>query len=204
MSSSATGAPRARTHLSVVVITALLGSATLAGCEGSDVGPSPTATQSSPVPTAESPAWERKYDDVELEFYREAIQRADAYETKAQPMWAAGKATQAAKELFQDNLLTWRVAWARLNTYEKQGIKIARAPKVLSSEADSIKLLRGVAGETKILRCVDATDLGGTINGEPLQEGTNEPVVQRITAVRDDAGAWRFSDFDTTDKSCRR
>ena len=187
---------------SAVVAAVFLGSATLAGCDGSDGDTSPTATQSSPVPTAESPAWERKYDAAELEFYREAIQRADAYEIKVQPVWAAGKATQAAKELFQDNLLTWRVAWARLNTYEKQGIQIARAPKVLSSEAESVKLLSGVAGETKILRCVDATDLGGTINGEPLQEGTTEPVVQQITAVRDNAGAWLFSDFDTTDKPC--
>lgn len=185
-------------------LTAIVAVLALAGCDGSDSPPVPTNSASPTRPTTTIAGWESKYSAGELEFFQQAVQRADSYEVKAQPMWAAGKATQEAKELFQDNLMTWRVAWTRLKSYEAQGIRIARAPKVLSSEAESVKLLGGAAGETKILRCVDATDLGGTINGDPLQEGTKGPVVQHITAVRDVSGAWLFSDFDTTDKPCDR
>lgn len=173
----------------------------LVGCSDEpDTPPRPSASPTSTTTTA--PAWEEKYTAAEIAVYSEAVQRAEAYESKAQPIWAAGKATPAAKEFFQDNLLTWQLDWADLQSYEKQGIQIARAPKVLTTEPESIKLLDKGAAETKLRRCVDATDLGGTANGEPLKEGTDGPVVQTITVYKYDDGGWRFSRFDTTDKPC--
>ena len=173
----------------------------LAGCTDSPATPPlPSASPTSATTTA--PAWEDKYNAKELTVYREAVQRAEAYEAKAQPFWAAGKATSAAKQLFKDNLLAWQLDWADLKTYEKQGIQIASAPKVLSTEAASIKFLDKAAAEAKLRRCVDATDLGGTINGKPLKEGTDKPVIQTVTVYKYDDGSWRFGRFNTTDEPC--
>ena len=44
----------------------------------------------------------------DLVIYREAVQPVEAHEAKSQPIYAAGKATKAAKELFQDNLQSWQ------------------------------------------------------------------------------------------------
>lgn len=202
MSRSVHRANAARAGAASVVTAAVSAAVVLTGCDGPSASPSPTLMPSASATMVAPPSWEADFDAAELEFYREAEQLAGAYEAKAQPIWAAGKATQAAKELFQDNLLTWRTAWARLEQLERQGIQIARAPRVLSSQAEGVTLLSDDAGEAKILRCVDATDLGGTVNGEPLQEGTTKPVRQHVTAARDTSGSWRFSDFITTDETC--
>ena len=183
-------------------VMAAVCSLALIGCgNSSDASPRSSAPPKSTT-TTPPPAWESKFTAEELAIYREAIQRAEAYESKAQPIWAAGKATRAAKALFEDNLLTWRLDWADLQSYEKQGIQIARAPKVLSTEPESIKLLDKGAAETKLRRCVDATDLGGTINGKPLNEGTDKPVIQSVTVYKYDDSSWRFGKFNTTDKPC--
>ena len=183
-------------------VMAAVCSLVLVGCgNSSDTPQRPSAPPKATI-TTPPPAWESKYTAKELAIYREAVQRAAAYESKAQPIWAAGKATRAAKALFEDNLLTWQLDWADLQSYEKQGIQIARAPKVLSTEPESIKLLDKGAAETKLRRCVDATDLGGTINGKPLNEGTDKPVIQSVTVYKYDDSSWRFGKFNTTDKPC--
>ena len=164
--------------------------------------PKPSSSASSPTTAAPDPAWESAFSDAQLDVFREAVRRAEAYETKAQAFFAAGEATPEAKEFFQDNLMTWQVRWADLKSYEQQGIKIAHSPKVLSSEAASINLLKRGAADISIQRCVDATNLGGTINGEPLAEGATEPVIQKVDVHKFPDRTWRMGSFVTTEQPC--
>lgn len=179
---------------------AALLSAALAGCNESEP-PATSPSASTPSPTATS-TWESEFSAEELAIYREAVARANAYERTAQAFFAAGEATREAKEFFQDHLMTWQTRWADLESYAEQGIKIARAPKVLSSQATSVDLLAKGAADVNIVRCVDASDLGGTIKGEPLPESTTEPVTQNVDVHKLPDGSWRIGEFETTEQPC--
>lgn len=195
-----TGRPRTSTTRLLVTV-AVLSAALAAGCNGSDGPPKPTNSPSG-SPTSAAPEWESKYNDKELAVYREAVQRVEAYEAKTQPIWAEGKASKAAKELFQDNLLAWQPTFAQLQSFEKQGIKVARRPEPLSTEAKSIKLLKGNEASVELTRCTDQTDLGGTMNGEPLANANDEPVIQEVDVYRYSDGRWRIGVFKTLEKTC--
>ena len=174
----------------------------LVGCgNSSDTPQNPSAPPKSTT-TTPPPAWESKYTAKELAVYREAVKRVEAYEAKSQPIYAAGKATKAAKELFQDNLLSWQSEWAQLQSYEKKRIKIARGPVALSTEAKSIKLLKGDAASVELTRCTDQTDLGGTMNSEPLANAYDEPVIQEVDVYRYSDGRWRIGVFKTLETTC--
>lgn len=167
----------------------------------------PAPEPATPPPSASSSAqstggWQAAYSDKELAVYREAATRASAYEKQAQAYFAEGRATEEAKEFFQENLMTWQTRWADLQSYERQGIKIPRAPKVLSSRATKIDLLAKGAADVNIRRCVDASDLGGTMNGKPLPEATTKPVVQNVDVHKLPDGAWRIGTFETTATPC--
>jgi hypothetical protein len=146
--------------------------------------------------------WESKYSEEELAVYREAVHRVEAFDTKVRPIWAAGEATRAARELLQDNLLTWRTSWAQLQTADERRIRIARGPRVLWTKPTAIKFLGDGAVEVAVVRCTDQSDLGATMNGEPLSEASAEPVIQRIDVYRYRDGRWRIGVFTTLDKKC--
>lgn len=162
--------------------------------------PSPNTPLTSSTPSTE--AWESDFTSKQLSVYREAVQRVSAYESQAQAFFAAGKATSEAKSFFQDNLMTWQTRWSDLEAYAKQGIKIPRAPKVLSSKATKISLLADGAADVYIERCVDARNLGGTINGEPLPEAATEPVIQNVDIHKFPDGTWRVGAMETTEEPC--
>jgi hypothetical protein len=146
--------------------------------------------------------WESKYSEEELAAYREAVQRVDAFDAKTQPIWAAGEATRVAKELLQDNLLTWRKSWAELEMFDKRGIRITRGLTVLWSRPKSITLVGDGTAEIRIVRCTDQSDLGATINGEPLPAAYTEPVIQTVDVYRYPDGRWRIGAYGNLDKRC--
>ena len=70
--------------------------------------PSPsTVDSSSATPTPSSPtsdpdAWRSDFTSAQLDAYDAALARWDAYEARSEPIWAAGRATPAAEELFKE------------------------------------------------------------------------------------------------------
>lgn len=175
----------------------------LTGCSGPDDQPPSNPPKPTPVPTTSTaPAWESTYGKQELTRYREAVLWVESFEAKSRPIWARGRATASAKELFQDSLLAWQPIWSQLKTYEKQGIKIERGPIVLTTVADSIKLLDDGAAEVLLSRCTDQTDLGGSQNSRPLPEAYDRPVIQKVDVYRLANGRWRIGVFKTTDSTC--
>jgi hypothetical protein len=72
----------------------------LTGCSDSDGDADSSSESSSGSPTGSaSPtdSWRSEYDDEQLAAYEAALGRWDEYETKSEPIWAAGKATPAAE-----------------------------------------------------------------------------------------------------------
>lgn len=176
--------------------------AIVAGCGGSPDTPPAPSTPSTSATSSTSAEWKSEYSDEELAIYREAVQRVAAYELKSQPIWAAGKATESAKEFFQENLLSWQATWLQLRSYDKRNIQVARRPEVLSTKAKSIKLLEDGAVSVVLTRCTDQTNLGGTLDGEPVPEAYDKPVIQEVDVYRYSDGRWRIGVFKTLEKTC--
>jgi hypothetical protein len=176
------------------VITTL---ALLTGCLQS--GPQ-DATATRPFPSPGSGPWDRR----DMAVYREAMVRLERYEMRHQRFLAAGKATRAAKVFYQHRLRDWETSFSRLRLNEAEGIRIARAPVVISTEPYSIQSFQDGAADVVVLRCLDQSELGVTKNGDPLEVVHGQPVLQKVDIRRYENRTWRIGTFETTDTSCAR
>lgn len=166
---------RLRRNASVLAITtAIMLSAT--GCGGEDDDPqtdptSPTTSSSPTEPTEPSPtdtSWEKKYTKKQLDAYEAALTRWETYETRSEPIWAAGKVTERAEALFKQFFPSpiWQGYYDRLKTYQQVDVQIEGTPGIYWSRAKSIsKNGRSVV----IDQCVDYTTIETTQRGEPAQ-----------------------------------
>ena len=173
--------------LAAAVVTA---TTLLAGCQASE-RPEPTTTSSV-----------RPFTSEEIEVYREAVQRVEDFEARNQAILAAGKATDEARQLYRDTLRAWQWSFAQLQAQQSQGIRIARAPVVLSTRATSIKSFQDNAAEIVLSRCTDQSDLGTTRNGEPVRPVHEEPVIQTVVVHRWENRTWRIGAITTTNTPC--
>ncbi len=178
-----------------VIVAVLTAVALLTGCGGSE-SPSPA------VPTSAAPEEQRTYDEEERAVYREAVRRVDEFEARNQPILAAGQATRQAREFYRDTLLRWRSSYEQLQSYEREGIRVARRPGVISTRATSIKSFQDDAAEVVLRRCTDQSDLGMSRAGVPLPAVHAEPVIQEVVVYRAENRTWLIGPFTTTDKPC--
>jgi hypothetical protein len=176
----------------VALLAALL---LLAGCLESKPQ---DATETRRLPPPGAGPWDQR----ELAVYREAIKKLKVYEASHQRFLAAGKATRAAKRFYQNRLQDWESSYAQLQQYEREGIRIARAPVVISMEPASIRAFQDNAASVVVHRCTDQSDLGMTKDGEPLPAVQEEPVVQEVDVRRSENLTWRIGTFKTTDRPC--
>jgi hypothetical protein len=165
---------RLRRNASILAITtALLLSAT--GCGGGDEPTAeptaePTETSTSDTPT-ESPsptesAWQDKYSKKQLDGYEAALTRWEIYETRSEPIWAAGKVTERAEALFKQYFPSpvWQGYYDRLKTYQQVDVQVEGTPGIYWSRAKGIsKNGRSVV----IDQCVDYTTIKTMQRGEP-------------------------------------
>lgn len=183
--------------MTVLLTAALMSAATcVAGCQASEQ-PDPT------VPTAPASEQNGTYNKDELAVYREAVRRVEGFEARNQPILAAGKATRQARKFYRDTLFMWQLSWEQLQRYELEGIRIARRPAVISTEATSIKSFQDNAAEVILSRCTDQSDLGMTRAGVPLPAVHDGPVIQVVVVNRYENRTWRLGPFETTDRPCR-
>lgn len=194
---AASGHGRRRTRGPLVTIAAIAATSALAGCHGSGGTDSGIATPGSP----ESSAGPR-YTADERALYRRAVRLVEHFDERNQSILAAGRATREAKEFYQRRLRDWRPTYALLRRYERDGIRIARSPVVLSTEAASVKDFQDDAAEVVLERCTDQSDLGMTQNGSPLPATYDEPVVQQVVVIRYENRTWRIASVTTTGKPC--
>jgi hypothetical protein len=122
--------------------------ATTTACGGGDDEPeatpsSSTPTTQSPSPTEPSPtetAWQDKYTEAQLDAYEAALSRYREYETRSEPIWAEGKATDRAEALFKQYFPSplWQGQDRLLSSYEQGGVTRTGLADVYWSRAKSI------------------------------------------------------------------
>lgn len=191
-----------RAAVAAVVLTLAFA---LASCTSDDKpATKPSATQTSPTTaaTTAAPSWKNSYSPKELAAYEAALARYTAYQAKVKPVWAAGKATPAAKALFKEYFIPWQYYFGQLEQYEASNIRLNFEMDVLNSEATRIKL-GADGGSVSIRQCVDSTKSSGTQNNDPLPKATKTP--QLIDIVVEQAeGRWLIAEISnsTEDRPC--
>lgn len=181
-----------------IVLVALL--ATTSACVGADDEPkatpssSSTYTSSSPSPIEPSPtetAWQDKYTEAQLDAYQAALSRYQEYETRSEPIWAEGKATDRAGALFKQYFPSplWQGRLRTLSQYEQVDVQIEGVPDVYWSRAKSIS----VTGKSVVIdQCVDYTTVSVTQRGEPAPpvKWQQKPNLRTITLEKPEGFDW--------------
>ena len=176
----------------------------LAGCLNDDEPETlPTETTSTGPNTSDTPAppvWESKYTQKQLQAYEAALTRWETYEQRSEPIWAAGKATAAAGQLFKEFFLNPDAQDQTLQTYEHAAVKIEGTPSVYWSKASSISSDKDTgqrAATVDIQQCVDYRSMRTTQYGEPTKpvKERQRPVLRKIHMMRL-ATTWLISEIN--------
>lgn len=162
-----------------------------------------SASSSQPVPestpTPDSDDWRTKYSSAQLKAYEAALRRWESYESRSEPIWAKGKASEAARSLFKEFFPhpAWDTQFEQLETYDKYGVQIAGTPRVLWSRANSVS---DADDGVQIEQCVDYRSTTTTQNGEltALIESRQEPVLREITLNKPAGYDWLIYAINTT------
>ena len=180
----------------VLLIAALALSAS--GCGPSepvaipDVTPSTSASSSLPSssPSSDPDAWRDQYTAAELAAYDAALQRWQSYETRSEPIWAAGKSTPAAEALFKEYWIAWQIEAARLEMYEKNGITVSGLADVLWSKATSIELTKTDTGAPQVVieQCIDPSSVTSLVNGKPPEKQRDRGTFIRTVTMEEPPG----------------
>lgn len=191
-----------RRTLSTVAALAL--AAGLAACSDDKKDPEPKATDSttSAEPTPTEPAWEDAYTEKQLDGYEAALQRWESYLDRSEPIWAAGKATPQAEDLFKEYFPDpiWRSVFQTLKTYEQVEVKTVGQAQIYWSKATEIsKTARSVTIE----QCVKYSAARTTQHGEVVEGSAwgDQPRIRRIHLSKPEGYGWLIYDLqDATSK----
>lgn len=183
-----------RRHLATATLSVAL-LTVMTACGGGDKEPEAVPTSSSPTatetPSPTEPSWEEKYTDAQLKAYEAALARYKQYETRTEPIWSEGKATDRAEALFKQYFPSplWQGQLRRLATYEQVDVHISGLPTVYWSRAKSIS---DSGGSVVIDQCVDYTTVSTTQRGEPAQpvKGQQKPNLRTINLEKPDGYDW--------------
>lgn len=154
--------------LAALLLAAGLAATSCNGDGGATEDPSSTPTTSESTPTA-SPTesrWVKNYTAKQVTSYEAALSTFETYERRAQPIWNRGKATAAAKKLFQTYFRhpTWIGPWSRLKTYEQ--VEVTSEGEISVFWSKPLKINQA-GTEVEISQCVDYTTLQGYQHGDP-------------------------------------
>lgn len=150
------------------------------GCN--DDGTPPTSDPSDPTTSASAnpteptaSAWESKYTEDELEAFEKALATWTRYEKLAEPIWAKGKATKAAQQLFRKYWAT-NSQYSQLQRHEAGQIRVEGVGVELWAKPIFVKL--GPDGDSlSIRRCVDGTGVKVFQGDKQLMGGTDRPQI---------------------------
>lgn len=156
----------------VVAASVFVLGALLAACGGEDDSPGSTddpGASESPTeptePTSTTPPWESEYTSTQLDAYEAALARWEAYEHRAEPIWAEGRATDRAEALFKQYFPSplWETYYNRLQSYEAVDAQVEGIADVYWAKARSISR----DGRSVVIdQCVDYRPIVSRQNGE--------------------------------------
>ena len=172
-------------------------------CCGSDDDPEtlPTETTStSTSPTPASSAWESNYTQKQLQAYEAALTRWETYEQRSEPIWAAGKVTPTARQLFKEYWVAWAVPLNQLSLYERVGDKVVGVPEVLWSRPTKVSIFTGGGISVTIQQCIDPSTIEVEhAPGTQVHQQKQGPYIRRISLAEADASSYRVIGlFDVT------
>lgn len=186
-----------RIAVTTVSITLL---ATTAACGGDDDEPEATPTSSSapttqsPSPTQPSPTetvWDDKYTGAQLDAYEAALSRYEEYETRSEPIWAEGKATDRAEALFKQYYPSplWQGQDRLLSSYQQGGVTRTGLADVYRSQAKSI----GGSGLSVVInQCVNYGPIVTEQNGKEAERPAwaLKPNLRTINLEKPEGSDW--------------
>lgn len=175
----------------------------LAGCgdDETTADPDPTEAPSSThtasaSPTADPSAWTSDYTEAEVKAFDAALRRFDAYEKASEPIWAAGKATPAAKKLFKEYFPSpnWEAMYRELQMYETADVQTTGRAAVLWSEPTHL-----TKGSALIRQCVDYDPMETVQRGSPAPriESRADPVLREINLSKPEGYDWLIYSLNT-------
>lgn len=182
-----------RRTLSTLAALTLVGA--LSACSDATRDPEPKATDSTtsaaPTPTPTATAWRDAYTENQLTGYDAALRRWESYLNRSEPIWAAGKATPQAEDLFKEYFPDpiWRTVNAQLKTYEEVEVKSEGQAQVYWSRATEIsKNARNVTIE----QCVNYSAGETSQRGEVVKvaDWAKEPRLRVVELSRPKGYGW--------------
>lgn len=180
-----------RRTLSTLAVLAL--TAGLSACSDDKKDPEPKATDSttSAEPTPTKPAWEDKYTEKQLKAYEATLQRWESYLSRSEPIWAEGKATPQAEDLF-DEYFSYPGSlnqFTRLKTYDQVDVKTDGQAEVFWSKAAFISK---DALSLTVEQCVNYSASKTTQRGNPIEpkKWATEPRLRTIKFTQSKSGGW--------------
>lgn len=174
--------------------------ATTAACGGGDDEPEATPTSSSapttqgPSPARPSPtetAWQDQYAPAQLDAYEAALSRYEEYETRSEPIWAAGEATDRAEALFKQYYPSplWQGQDRLLSSYQQGGVTRIGLADVYWSRAKSIS---DTGLSVVINQCVNYGPIVTEQNGKEAErpEWALKPNLRTINLEKPEGSDW--------------
>lgn len=195
-----------RRRAAVVAVAFLAVASMAAACGNSQADPSPSTSPSAPTSSASTPpAWEANYDETQLSWYDEALQTWQDYDRRTAGIWAAGKATPEAMQLFEKYLVNPDRYYQQLRTLEASKITSKGTPKVLWTRAKSITSSKDTDKHgtvVKIEQCEDLEPVMSYQDGEPVKMLTprDHPVILDVSVMRV-GESWRIADHGVPQKA---
>lgn len=197
--------PRAWRALAAVGLAVTMLSSCSKSTEAESGPSSPTASPTAspqttaPPPADPSPSWMSQFNGAQLARYQQALARWEAYSKQSVAIYRAGRDTPTAREVFREYDLQ---AVARIRslaeTYEGQGLRIARGPRPLSTKAVSVE--RTVV---RIWQCNDYSRLLVTRNGKRASGFAPNHIVTPLIIEMDrpDGGDWMVAQVELKDRT---
>lgn len=179
------------------VSVALLGTAAACGGGGEEPEATPsssTHTTQTPSPTEPSPsdtAWQDKYTDAQLDAFDAALSRYEEYETRSEPIWTEGKATDRAEGIFKQYYPSplWQGQDRLLSSYQRGGVTRTGLADVYWSRAKSIS----DSGLSLVInQCVDYGPIVTEQNGKEAERPAwaLKPNLRTINLEKPEGSDW--------------
>lgn len=182
-------------------LAALTLAAALTACGDTAREPEPEATDSTtaaePSPTPTEAAWQAQYSAKQLKGYETALQRWQSYLNRSEAIWAAGKATPQAEDLFKEFFPDpiWRSVYAQLMTYEQVEVTTEGQAEVYSSKATEIS---EDGRSVTIEQCVNYSAAVTTQRGEVVagEMWGTQPRIRRVHLSKPEGYGWLIYELD--------
>lgn len=167
VTSALLGAETARRAAAVVCAAVTLSA--ISACASNRPDPLPPVKSSTSTPTP----------DPSRVAYKDALSRWTEYEKTSEPIWAAGKHTTEATQLFKSYWERWRIPDQELRQFEAADVQVKGTRKILSSQAKS-----STPGRVVIQQCVDYAMTRTLQHGKVVPLDQKRPQRRFITLTR--------------------